>query len=82
MARVRLEFHYDGFNEVRTDPAVQAEVNRRAEAIAAAAGEGFEVRAGVTKSRARAVIITATPEAMLAQATDHRLERSIDAGRS
>lgn len=87
MARVRLEFNYPGFNEVRTSPEVAAEVHRRADAIGAAAnaateeGEGFEVRKSINKTRARASIITVTAEAMLAQQTDHVLERALDAGR-
>lgn len=81
MGRVKFDFHYDGFNEVRRDPAVAAEVERRAEAIAGAAGDGYEVRTSESKSRARAVVITATPEAMVDQARNHTLERSIDAGR-
>lgn len=83
MAKIRLEFHHEGFNEVRTDPAVAADIAARAEAIAAAAGDGFEVLTSPGwKTRARAVVITATDEARLAQAEDHTLERSLDAGRS
>jgi hypothetical protein len=81
MARVRLEFHHDGFDEVRRSPEVAADIARRTEAIAAAAGDGFEARTSLTKSRARGVVITAEPAAMVQQARDHTLERSIDAGR-
>jgi len=84
MANVRLEFHYDGFNEVRRSPEVQAEVYRRADAIGAAASassDGYEVRKSVNKTRARASIITDTADAMLDQAKNHTLERALDAGR-
>lgn len=81
MARVRLEFHHDGFDEVRRSQEVQDDLFRRGDAIGAAAGEGFEVRKSVNKTRARVSIITAEPEAMVRQARDHVLERSIDAGR-
>lgn len=81
MAKARLQFHYDGFDETRRDPAVLADVVRRANAIAAAAGDGYEVESGLSKSRARAVIITKTADAKRDQAENHTLERSIDAGR-
>ena len=86
MARVRLEFHYQGFNEVRQSPEVQADLFRRADAIGAAAnagldGDGYEVRKSVNKTRARASIITVTADAMRDQATNHTIERAIDAGR-
>lgn len=81
MGRVKLDFHYDGFNEVRSSPEVQAEVFRRGDAIGAAAGDGYEVRKTVNKTRARVSIITATAEAMVDQARNHTLERSLDAGR-
>lgn len=81
MGRVKLDFHYDGFNEVRRDPKVAADIEDRANAIAGAAGDGYEVRTSSSRSRARAIVITATPEAMVDQARNHTLERSIDAGR-
>lgn len=89
MARVRLEFHYEGFNEVRTSPEVTADIHRRTDAIAAAAngmveggtGDDFEGRKTVNKTRARGSVITVTAEAMLAQQRDHVLERALDAGR-
>lgn len=81
MGKVKLDFHYDGFNDVRRDPKVAADLERRADAMAVAAGDGYEVRTSESKSRARAIVITATPEAMVDQARNHTLERSIDAGR-
>lgn len=81
MAKVRIEFHHEGFNEVRKSAEVQADLFRRGDAIGAAAGEGFEVRKSVNKTRARVSIITVDEAAMVRQARDHILERSLDAGR-
>ena len=63
---------------------VQADLKRRAEAIAAAAGgpeAGFEVGTNVGPNRARASVVTTTIEAMRAEAEDRTLTRALDAGR-
>lgn len=57
------------------------DLRRRAEAVAAAAGEGFEADTFVGRNRARAGVITATPAAMEAEARDHTLIRALDAAR-
>lgn len=79
---VRIELHFKGFTELLNSPEVIADMQRRLEAIAAAAGEGFEVspaRAG--GRRARGAVYAATEQAKLAEATGAALTRSIDAGR-
>lgn len=84
MPKFRLQIYPEGFNQVRKSAEVQAELRRRAEAIAAAAGGGedFVVVDSPSSTRARVVVITATPQAMLAEATDRALTRAFDAGRS
>lgn len=57
------------------------DLRARAERIASAAGPGMEVEVTVGATRARAVIVTATTEARIAEATDRVLTRSLDAGR-
>lgn len=79
--KVRLKFHYPAFNAVRNDPAVVAEITRRAEAIAAAAGEGHEVTVRTGGARARASVRTATHEARRSEAVDKTLTSALDAGR-
>lgn len=59
----------------------QADMLRRATAIAAAAGPGMEANSNVGPTRARASVVTTTAEAMRAEATSRRLTSSIDAGR-
>jgi hypothetical protein len=63
---------------------VREDLERRARAIAAAAGgseAGFEVGTNVGPNRARASVVTTTAEAMRAEAEDRTLTRAIDAGR-
>ena len=62
-------------------PEVRSELRSRAGRIASAAGPGFEARTGIGRTRARAVVITTTPEARLAQAKDRKLSRALSAGR-
>lgn len=84
MGKFRLEIQPEGFNEIRKSAAIQAELHRRAEAIAAAAGgePDFEVVDSPSPTRARVIVLTATPDGMRAEATDRVLTRAFDAGRS
>lgn len=80
---VRVELNIAGFEELRTSAVVVADLRRRAEAIAAAAGEGFEVDdspQGARRGRVR--VWAATEGARRAEAEDAVLTRAIDAGRS
>lgn len=83
MARVEVKWRQAGFREARTSPKVLAELVKRAERIAAASGEGFEVDSGVTggRGRARASVRTATRAAVVKNARDNTLLRNLDAGR-
>ena len=85
MALVRVKLNIPGFVALRNSPGVQADIARRAAAIAAAAGEGFEATPVTTSGgfmgRARARVVTATAEAMASEAADPVLESAIDAGR-
>lgn len=85
MTLIRWEWHVTtGYRELMRDPAVLAEMERRGERVAEAAGDGFEVdsqaRAG-NRQVPRVSVRTATIEARLAEARDHVLERAIDAVR-
>lgn len=64
-------------------PEVLADLERRANAIAAAAGGSpdYEVDSRLGAERARASVVTATAEAMRDEATSRTLTRAIDAGR-
>lgn len=77
-----------GVRELLRGAPVQADLKARADRIAAAANaelssgeDGFVVDVDVGKNRARAVVLTATPEAMNAEASNRTLTHSFDAGR-
>ena len=77
----RIVLNRKGMRQLLRSPEVLADLKRRAEAIAAAAGSGMEVSAMVGRNRARASVITATHSARRAEATSRALTRAIDVGR-
>lgn len=80
-ATVRIKLNEAGVRALLRCPGAQAELERRARRIAAAAGEGFLAIGDSGGKRARAVVITATRAARKAEATDRALTRAVDAGR-
>lgn len=80
-SRVKVVLNDAGFAELLKSYAVQADLDRRAQTIAEAAGPGMEVEADPTGERGRAKVHTATFAARRAEATDRTLTRAIDAGR-
>lgn len=76
-----IKLNLKGFRELRNDPAVVEDLERRARAIADAAGPGFEASAQKGKNRARASVITGNFEAMLAQSKSNVLQRALNSGR-
>lgn len=81
MAGPKIELNAATVRTLLKSDGVKADLERRAKAIAAAAGDGFEVATRDGKNRIHVEVQTATPEAMLAEAQDKRLTRAIDAGR-
>ena len=83
-AKVAIKWRKGAFAELRTLPGVMAELDRRAEKIAAAAGPGYAVnpaRATGGKVRGRASVKTATTAARRREAKDHTLLRALNAGK-
>lgn len=79
--RLRIEWHYDGFNELRR--SLQPQITAAADAIAAAAGDGFGVvHATPNSTRARAIVGTADAEGQRRQAREDVLQRALSAGRT
>lgn len=79
--KIKIELNIAGFNAIRRSPEVRADLKRRANAIAAQAGEGFEVIETDNSSRSGAMVVAATREARMAEATDKALTKAIGAGR-
>lgn len=77
----RVEMNEAGIGEMLRSPGVLADLRRRADRIAAAGGPGMEASSMVGHTRARASVITATPDARRAEATRRALTAAVDAGR-
>lgn len=83
VSKNRVVLHNEGFDKLRKLPAIQQDLKRRADKIAAAAGEGFVAEAVFEGSRrARVQVYSDTYKAKLAEANEGALTRAIDAGRT
>lgn len=82
---VRIELDSAGIADLLVGPEVAADMKRRADNVADAAGDGFEVTEFEGKyggsPRAMASVKAKTREAKVAEATGKALTRAIDAGR-
>jgi len=81
MAKTKIVINRAGIVELLKSEGVAADLNRRAGAVAAAAGEGHETDSAVGTRRARASVRTVTGKAVRAEAKDRNLTRAFDAGR-
>jgi hypothetical protein len=81
MANVRIVLNRAGVRELLRSDEMEAELLRRANNIANAAGPGHRVESRKRTNRARAAVITDTADARLAQATSNTLGSALDAGR-
>lgn len=89
--KVKVVINHAGARAVLNDPAVKAELLRRAQLIREAAivsdprltGEDIDANAveGRTRARARAGVVTVTPKARNINAKHNTLLKSLDAGR-
>lgn len=77
----RIVLNRRNIRDLLRSESVRADLERRAENIARAAGPGHKVDSQVGRNRARAAVITTSAEAMAAEARDRNLTRAIDAGR-
>lgn len=83
---VRLTFNTGAIEQLLTSPAMEAELKRRAERIAAAANAesswgGYQASSSREGSRARARVWNVKHEAADDEARNNRLIRGLDAGR-
>lgn len=81
MAVERIKWHMKGFKALRKERGVMSDLIKRGQAIASAAGEGVEAEPFTGKNRAKVSVLTATPEAIKANAAGNTLLRALDAGR-
>lgn len=78
---MRVKLNKASVRALLRSPEIQRDLKRRADAIAQAAGPGFEADLSVGRNRARATVRTATRAARRAEATNRTLSRAVDAGR-
>lgn len=81
MADIDIVLNRKGIADLLKAPGVLSDLERRAHAIAAQAGPGMEVDSEIGPHRARAAVITDTPQARHAESSGRALTRAIDAGR-
>ena len=82
MADLRIEIDDAAAEALLKSPEVRADLLRRAQRIAAAAGAGsYDVTLSTTPTRARVSVGTADYAARKAEATNRALTRALDAGR-
>lgn len=77
----RVVLNRAGMRTLLRSPEVAADLTRRAQAIAAAAGLGHRVEVTYGTNRVRVAVITDSFEAMHDEATQRTLTRALDAGR-
>lgn len=80
MARIRVRLNIRGINAVLTSAPVVSDLARRAERIAAAAGDGFEKSVNPTRRTARAYVRAADENGRKRQAESAVLERALGSG--
>lgn len=82
MSLENLEINDAAFIAVLKSEEVQGDLLRRAQAIAAAAGDGkFDVTPSFTPTRARVSVGTGDDAARRSEATNRSLTSALDAGR-
>ncbi|MDN5725161.1 MAG: hypothetical protein L0G99_04405 [Propionibacteriales bacterium] len=67
--------------QILNSPGLIRDLQRRTEAIKAAAGEGFDGNVVRGKRRPRGGVVTATAKAMRRNAKENTLVKAMDAGR-
>lgn len=81
MGSFQFKWVVSEFEAIRRLPGVEAELDRRAEAIAEAAGDGYEWSGSDGKSRSRAGVYPTTFKAIRDNAKNNTLLKALDAGR-
>lgn len=78
---MKLKINNAGVQALLKSPGVRADIERRVQQIAAAAGDGMEASVEDGPKRVRGSVITATTDARVAEATNRSLTAALDAGR-
>lgn len=81
MAKAKVTLRYEGIGQLLRSKEMAAEMNRRGQAVADRAGDGFVCETVIGRTRARAMIFPTTVQALLRERKDKVLTRAIDAAR-
>jgi hypothetical protein len=81
MADYEFKLNIEAFNDLRNLPGVTADLLRRGEAVANAAGPGYRAQVSSDKKRARVTVWPDTAAARRDEAIHNNLLRNLDAGR-
>lgn len=79
---VKVKLNHSAFRELMNSPEVAADLKERAERVARAAGDGYEVLVNEQRrGRAGVTVAPGTSAAKRREARDHKLLSALDAGR-
>lgn len=79
---VKVALNHAAFRELMNSPEVRDDLKRRAEKVADAAGDGYEVLMNERRrGRAGVTVAPGTSAARRVEARDHKLLSALDAGR-
>lgn len=76
----RIRWNIKGFQQVRRLDGVKDRLKRESDKVASRAGDGYEVNVGEGKTRSRASVVTATPDAMRNESKNSSLLRALGGG--
>lgn len=77
---MKVNLNIGGFDRLRNEPKVKADLQRRANEVAKRAGAGFEVRNASGQKRARYTVTPTTAAARKAEAQNKVLSKALGAG--
>jgi hypothetical protein len=77
----RVELNYQGISDLLYSEGVRKDLDRRAKAVAARAGDGMSSEVQRGRDRYRGAVWTESMHAKRGEAKDHRLLRALDAAR-
>lgn len=80
-SKMKIVLNRAAIGQILKGDKVQADLRRRAQAVAAAAGDGMVAEVTVGSTRARAAVVTETPAARVREGNDRALTRGFDAAR-
>jgi hypothetical protein len=80
-ANVRIVLNSPGIRQLLRSDEVEADLKRRADAVAQAAGDGHAASSAKGSNRARASVVTETFDAIRSESENHTLTAALDAGR-